>query len=167
MGSALSTGGPTHGGHGWAYYADGTRISQVTAQNISATTRTQILNDATGRVVETQLRSMPAPWASNKLVAQLDCFYIVRLTFKGQIAAGGAGHYLTIELDINGAVGVLWSGIDLFAKGADVEHAFQYSLPLFAGADFVEYGGTFYITTDVAADIWDVDVLVNRTYIPN
>ena len=168
MGVSLQLPGLVHGGHGWAFYTEGTAITQGTAQTISLGTRTQLLNDGLGAAsYDGQAQNMAQAWTSNKLTPELNCFYDVRLTFKGQIAAGGAGHYITMELDINGGIGVTWAAIDLFAKGADTEHSFSYSIPLFARSTFVANGGEFWITPDVAMDVWDVRVLVNRSYIPN
>jgi hypothetical protein len=110
---------------------------------------------------------MAPAWTNDKLTPELNCFYDVRLTFKAQTATAGLGHYLTTELDINGAIGVTWSSIVVLAKGAGIEHAFSYAIPLFARSTFVANGGGFWITSDVALDVWDARVLVNRTYIPN
>ena len=168
MSASLQVGGPVHGGHGWAFYTEGTAITQGTAQPITAATRTQILCDGLGSAsYDGQIQNMAQPWTNDKVTPELNCFYNIRLTFKGQIVSGGAGHYLTVELDINGGIGVTWSGIDLFAKGADTEHSFQYSIPIFARSTFVANGGEFHVTPDVDMDLWDMRVLVNRTYIPN
>lgn len=155
-------------GGGWAFYTESTAITQGTAVAVTGSARTQILCDGLGVATNiTQIQDMAAPWASNKIAPELNCFYDIRLTFKGQIASGAGGHYIDVELDIGGAIGVNWESIDLFAKGAATEHAFQYSIPIFALSTFVSNGGTFYITPSVDMDLWDVRVLVNRTYQPD
>jgi hypothetical protein len=160
--------GRANEGGAWAFYTESTAITQGTSIAIAADTRTQLLADGLGSATyEGQIQEMPTPWASNKLALELDNFYNVRLTFKAQIASAAGGHYITTELDIGGAVGVTWSSIDMFAKGAAVEHAFQYSVPIFARSTFVANGGTFYVEADTAMEIWDVRVLVNRVYKPD
>ncbi len=155
-------------GGGWAFYTEGTAITQGTAQAISAATRTQLLNDGLGGATHAgQIQDMAVPWSSNKLNVELDCAYNVRVTFKGQIAAAGSGNYFTIELDIGGAIGVTWAATIVFAKGASLEHAFEFSIPLFARSTFVANGGTFYITPNVDMDLWDARVLVGRVYQPD
>ena len=159
-------------GGGWAFYSESTAITQGTAQSISGTTRTKMLCDGLGAFTTIdQIQDMSTPWANDAFMPEVDCSYQLRLTFKGQIASGSGGHYLTVELDIGaGGLGtgpVVWSGLDLFAKGASVEHAFQYSLPIFAKAPFPANGGTFYIESSTAMDLWDMRVYVSRTYTPD
>ena len=160
--------GRANQGQGWAFYTEGTAVTQGTAQAISADTRTLLLNDGLGAASHAgQIQDMIVPWSSNKLNVELDCSYNVRVTFKGQIASATAGHYFTIELDIGGGIGVTWAGTNLFPKGADVEHAFEFSIPLFARSTFVANGGEFYITPDTDMDLWDARVLVGRVYQPD
>ena len=160
--------GRANQGLGWAFYTESTAITQGTAQAIPADTRTMLLNDGLGPAsYDGQIQDMTPAWVTNKVRTELDCAYNVRLTFKAQIASGSGGHYLTTELDINGAIGVTWASLDVFAKGAGVEHAFQYSIPLFSRSTFVANGGEFHVTSDVDTDIWDVRILIGRVYQPD
>ncbi len=160
--------GRANQGGAWAFYTEGTAITQGTAQSVSADTRTQLLNDGLGAAShEGQLQQMASAWVDDKIVTEINCGYVIRLTFKAQIGSAVGGHYITTELDIGGAIGVTWAGIDLFAKGANVEHAFQYSIPLFARSTFVANGGTFYVTPDTDTDVWDMRLLVHRIYRPD
>ncbi len=155
-------------GLGWAFYTEGTAITQGTAQAITADTRTQLLNDGLGGAThEGQIQDMVTPWSSNKLNVELDCSYSVRLTFKGEIATGASGEHFDIELDIGGAIGVTWSATSVFPKGANEPHGFEFSIPLFARSTFVANGGTFYVTPSVNMDLWDARVLVGRVYQPD
>ena len=155
-------------GLGWAFYTEGTAITQGTAQAITGDARTQVLLDGLGGATHAgQIQEMIVPWSSDTLNVELDCAYNVRLTFKGQIASGTGGHYFTAELDIGGAIGVTWSGTSLFPKGANEEHAFEFSIPLFARSTFVSNGGKFYITPDTDMDLWDARILVGRVYQPD
>ncbi len=155
-------------GAGWAFYTEGTAITQGTAQAITASTRTQLLNDGLGGATHAgQIQNMIVPWSSNTLNVELNCAYNVRLTFKGQIASGAAGQYFVAELDIGGAIGVTWAGTTVFAKGTGIEHAFEFSIPLFARSTFVANGGKFYITPSVDMDLWDARILVGRVYQPD
>ena len=155
-------------GQGWAFYTEGTAVTQGTAQAILADARDQMLNDGLGSATHAgQIQDMAVPWVSDKLTVELDCSYNVRVTFKGQIASGAGGEHFTIELDIGGAIGVTWSATSVFPKGANEPHGFEFSIPLFARSTFVANGGTFYITPSVDMDLWDVRVLVGRVYQPD
>ncbi len=155
-------------GAGWAFYTEGTAITQGTAQAITASTRTLLLNDGLGSATHAgQIQNMIVPWSSNKLNVELNCAYNVRVTFKGQIASGAGGEYFVAELDIGGGIGVTWSGTSVFPKGAGIEHGFEFSIPLFARSTFVANGGSFYITPSVDMDLWDARVLVGRVYQPD
>jgi hypothetical protein len=155
-------------GLGWAFYTEGTAITQGTAQTITADIRTQLLNDGLGAASHAgQIQDMAIPWANDKLVVELDCAYNVRLTFKAQIASGAGGEYFVAELDINGAIGVTWAATSVFPKGANTEHAFEFAIPLFARSTFVANGGEFHITPSVDMDLWDARVLVGRVYQPD
>ncbi len=159
-------------GGGWAFYSESTAITQGTAQSISAATRTKLLCDGLGAFTSVdQIQDMVPSWVGDAIFPELNCAYDFRLTFKTETATAGSGHYLTVELDIgSGGLGtgpVIWSGIDVLAKGAGVEHALQYSIPIFAKDPFPANGGSFYIESDVALDVWDMRVFINRTYKPD
>ena len=154
-------------GGAWAYYADGTSTTQGTAQSILADARDQMLNDGVGRTEIGQIQDMTPPWVNDKLAVELDCTYQVRLTFEAETAAGGTGNHFTVDMDIGGAIGVIWAGTEMLAKGAGVEHSYTFSIPSFAGTTFVANGGTLYITPSVNLDIWNVAVFVVRTYMPD
>ena len=155
-------------GLGWAFYTEGTAVTQGTAQTILADARDQMMNDGLGAATHAgQIQDMNVPWVNDKLVVELDCSYSVRITFKGQIASGAGGEHFVIELDIGGAIGVTWSATSVFPKGANEEHGFEFSIPLFARSTFVANGGTFYITPSVDMDLWDARVLVGRVYQPD
>ncbi len=160
--------GRANEGAGWAFYTEGTAITQGTAQAITASTRTLLLNDGLGAASHAgQIQNMIVPWSSNKLNVELNCAYNVRVTFKGQIASGVGGEYFVAELDIGGAIGVTWTGTSVFPKGAGIEHGFEFSIPMFARSTFVANGGSFYITPSVDMDLWDARVLVGRVYQPD
>lgn len=160
-------------GAGWAFYSESTAITQGTAQGILANTRTKMLCDGAGAFTTTdQSQNMPPPaWASNAIWVEQNCAYIARLTFKAQVATAGQSHYLSVDLDIGegglGTGAVIWAATEVLIKGSGVEHSIQYSIPLFAKEPFPTNGGTFWIECDVAADIWDVRVLLARIYKPD
>jgi len=154
-------------GGAWAYYADGTSTTQGTAQVVLADARDQMLNDGVGRTEIGQIQDMAAPWVNDKLVVELDCTYQVRLTFNAQISSGAGGEHLTVDMDIGGAIGVIWAGTETLAKGANEPHSYTFSIPSFAGTTFVANGGQLNITPSVDMDIWNVAVFVVRTYMPD
>ena len=153
-------------GLAWAYYKDIEFTSEANSDLFAADTRKQLTNDGVLRTVETQMDNMIRPWSSDTVNVELHDLYDIRVTFKAETTASGAGNYFDIELDIAGAQDVIWASTSIMAKGADIEHSFSYNLSVFAGSDFVTNGGKFYITsrTPMALKVWACDVLINRTY---
>jgi hypothetical protein len=153
-------------GGGWGNYLEGTAVTQGTAQAISASTRTQLLSDGLGLGSdESQIQDLGTVWHDDHLHLELNNAYNVRVTFKSQVAAAGSGHYFTLELD--DGVRVIWSELNVIAKGAGIEHAHSFAIPMYVWPDLVANGGAFYLTPSVDIDVWGAGVFVNRTYQPD
>jgi hypothetical protein len=153
-------------GGGWANYLEGTAVTQGTAQSITAATRTQLLIDGLGFGSDAaQIQDMGTVWHDDYLDLDLNGAYNVRVAFKSQIATAGGGHYFTLELD-DGAR-VIWSELNVLAKGAGIEHAHSFAIPMYVWPDLATNGGIFYLTSDVDIDVWSAGIFVARTYRPD
>ena len=154
---------------GWIFYVDGTYLAQATSPfSISAETRTKLENDGTSSLTNTSysggLVSGIYDTANDKMVPELGKSYDVRLTYKCQTASGASGNFITTELDIGaGGIGtgpVIWAQTQPLLKGANVENSMSYAVTIFALAPFPTTGGTFYVESNVACDIWDIRLLI-------
>jgi hypothetical protein len=158
-------------GSGWEFYSDSIRTTQPTAQAISASTRTKILCDGLGAFTSTDqnadLGATPA-WSGDSLQVELNSAYIVRLSFKIQTGSAGSNNYFETDLDIgSGGLGtgpVVWKQLDPLIKGSGIEHSVAYAIPLFAKDPFPANGGSFFLTSNVDVDLWDVRVLIARIH---
>ena len=158
-------------GTGWGFWVDGDYLTQAsTPFSVSAATRTKLPNNGASALTNTdQLGTVPAGvWdtTNDKLVPELYQAYNVRVTFKCQTASAGSGNYVELDLDIgSGGVGTgpkIWASTKTLAKGQGIEHSMAFAIPLFALAPFPTTGGTFYVTPNVALDVWDIRIFVDR-----
>jgi hypothetical protein len=153
-------------GHGWAFYADGEFTSEGDSDVFAGDTRKKLTNDGAARTVDSELNGIATPWVGDTVIVDLNSFYIVRLGFHAETTASGAGNYFDIELDIAGTQQVIWAATNVMAKGANIEHRFQWAIPIFAGTDFDTNGGEFYVTsrTPMELKVWGTDISIARTY---
>lgn len=154
---------------GWGFWVDGTYLAQATSPfSVSADTRTLLPNDGTSGLTNTgytgNMKSDLWDTTNDCLKPVLGKSYDCRLTYKVQTASGASGNYVQLELDIGaGGIGtgpVIWSQTQPLLKGANTANSMSYAVTVFALAPFPTTGGTFYVTSNVAVDIWDIRMLV-------
>ena len=130
---------------GWEFVLDSAYTSG-SPRAIAAGIRTQVTIDG---ITETSAHPVGSNFwntTTNKLIPDgLNNFGIVRLAFTGQSTAASVNRF-EVELDVNGAAGVIFQDTAVFAKGAANPQNFNFIIPLFSGADFQANGGTFYVT---------------------
>jgi len=134
---------------GWDFHLDGT-FTVGSPKTILAGVRTQITIDGALGDFGHPLGDHNAFhfWntSSNKLIPDgLNNFGIVRLAMTGQSTAAPT-NYFELELDVGGATPIIYQQTAPFLKGFGNPQNFNFTIPLFAGADFIANGGTFYIT---------------------
>lgn len=87
--------------------------------------------------------------------------YDLRINFKGESTTNQ--NFLTISLDIGGALGVILEKVVDFPRGQGIEHSFSSSNIIYALGTFVANGGQLKISADDDAEIWDVSYYIVRT----
>ena len=101
--------------------------------------------------------------ATNKIepIAVFDT-YSLRLGFAAQNYSGSAP-YILMELDIGGALQVIWNRTYPLLK-AGAEQFVEAAFPIFAGSTFIANGGELYLTYDGTADcdIYASQILIIR-----
>jgi len=164
---------------GWAFFVDGTYLTEPTGLNITADTRTIVENDGTsGLTNTTEINDLgltiwnPTFNAINP--KKSGDAYIVRVTFKAQTSSGASNNYVNLDLDIGtGGIGtgpIIWAESKPMLKGASTTTPFSFTIPIFALPPFYSEsytsgeGGIFHITSNVNITIWDIRVFINRTY---
>ncbi len=158
----------------WAFYVDGTAISQGTAQAFSADTRAKLLcNGASALTQIGQIGRMTGIWDTDesRFEPLLNHGYDLRISFKAQTSTGGGNNYFVLDLDIGaGGIGtgpIILADTRPLIKGAGVEHNYVFSWPLFALAPFPANFGSLFLESNVALDIWDVRIYISHIYAPN
>jgi len=158
----------------WAFYVDGTRTTQGTAQSFTADTRAKLLCDgSSGLTTTTEIQRMTGIWdTTNSLIKPtLSHGYDLRVSFKAQTATGGASNYFVLDLDIGaGGIGTgprILEDTRPLIKQQGVAHSYVFSWPMFALAPFPTNGGALYLESNVALDVWDVRIYITHIYAPN
>lgn len=152
---------------GWVQYADSTYTSGSPLA-VASGVRTKLTNDGGTEALTSQL---PLDAAGNSMwdttnskivpISENDG-YDFRLNFVAD-PAGTTDTFIEIELDIGGAVGVIFKKTVPLAKGGAAQQV-VFSAPVYAGDTFFANGGEFYVTPDVNTDIYDISVHVSRTH---
>lgn len=139
---------------GWGHYADAKTTVGTPSQSLVSGTRAKFTIDGG----QTTLEKLPSDasnplWnvSTNKIVpiATFDT-YNIRVAFAAQNYSGAAP-YLLIELDIGGALGVIWRRTVALLKGG-AEDFIEAAFPAYAGSTFFANGGDIYLTYTGTAD---------------
>jgi hypothetical protein len=90
-------------------------------------------------------------------------YYIVRVTFTASTVSGTI-NFVTLDLDIGGTPGIIWSETFIPDKGAG--QYFSFAIPVYTGNTFVPNGGTFYLTKNGGGTfkIQDIGFSISRIH---
>ncbi|TSE11294.1 hypothetical protein [Aquimarina algiphila] len=147
---------------GWVQYADDQYTSGIPL-NLVTGARTVLENNG-ANVVNTAAPSGSTDWlVANKFMPdnELDT-YRVRVRFNVNPTLNNRN--LTLELDIGGAVGTIWTRTIRLARGATVVTAVTEDLDFYTSETFLTNGGTFYLTCDGEAGVFDIVYKIERVY---
>jgi hypothetical protein len=149
-------------GHQWDFHLDS--LYTIGAKRaIAAGVRTKITCDG---LLDEQSSHPTQFWdtGSNRLTPNtVGEWGLVRLAMTGWSDAANSNHF-EMELDVGGAASVIFQETGVFAKGSGFAQSFNFSIPLFSGADFVANGGEFFITPLADASFWQFAVTTYRGY---
>ena len=164
---------------GWAFFADGTYITEPTGLNILGNTRTVLENDGTSGLTNTsEINDLGATIWNPAFDAinprKSGDAYTVRVTFKALTTSGAANNYVSLDLDIgSGGIGtgpVIWEESKPMLKGSSTITPFSFTIPIFALPPFYSAsytsgeGGIFHIMSNVDITIWDIRIFIIRIY---
>lgn len=147
---------------GWIQFSD----PSASVRNIAANTRTKITFDASPSVLNTNGPSDAATWwnQTNGVFQPNNSgdAYILRPSFICDPTLNNRN--LTLELDIGGTQGVIWSRTIRLARGAGVDTKVTETMPIYTLGTFVANGGEFYITCDGDMTYTDLVMMFQRTF---
>ena len=149
---------------GWEQVSD-TQYTSGSPLVINQNVRTLVPNNA-GAIINSQIpldiTTFWDPINSKFIPDRVGDFYILR--YSGVIVANNNNTYATLELDIGGSQGVIWTRDIALTKGANVPVEFAIAIPLYTLQTFVTNGGQFYIETTRRCDLYDISLVVFRTF---
>lgn len=151
-------------GRGWVWLTDSVHTTS-NRQAIAADTRTEITIDGLGAATDTRFRDGLSldVWADDKLRPQaVGETYLIRLQMKISPTASSAGEYYEIDLDVGGALGVIWEASNSMVKGQSVTDFISVTIPVFCLETFFANGGSFNFTGSVGVQLWDKAILIQR-----
>ena len=153
-------------GQAWDFHLDA-EYTDIATRTILAGVRTKVTIDGLGGEDGHPPHEGEHFWdtVTNKIIPSgLNDFGIVRFAVRG-LSTVAAENRFELELDVGGSIPIIFQETGVFAKGAGVEQAFNFIIPLFAGADFVANGGELYITPVADAEFWEHGMTAVRIYI--
>ena len=149
---------------GWESYAD-TVNTEGSPQVLTASVANQItiVDDTPNNAQKPIELGANGLWTGNKItpITSGDA-YLVRFDFTASI--DNVSGYFDLKIDIDGAVGVIFTKVNTFPKGANVAHGFTTTNFIFTGDTFKLNGGSLIITPSHEMEIWDKVVVIQRIY---
>lgn len=149
---------------GWVQYSD-TQYTQASPLTISGNVRTRLTNDA-GLIIDlVNMFGADTIWnpTTNKFVPDNSGDkYTKRVSFTADPALNNRN--LTLELDIGGNQGVIWSRTIRLSRGAGIDTKVTENLDFYTLNTFVANGGDLFIECDGDIDLYDIIFLIERTF---
>lgn len=157
-------------GHGWEFHLDGT-YTLASKLSIAAGVRTKITNDHTldfqSHPITTYDNTVHT-WntTTNKFEPNYqNSFGTLRFAVSGWSDSAQTNNFL-VEADVGGTAQVIFEETAVFAKGSGTPQSFNFTMPIFVGADFLANGGEIFITPESDASFWQVAFTIVRNYVP-
>jgi|GEM_PF-2629148 len=161
---ALALSRVTNNSLGWIQVKDST-YPDILSPLLLGTTRTALPNNAGSSITVAQPSLNPIVWngTTGKFEPdnEGDCYSIL-IQFSASPLVNIAN--LQLDLDIGGAFGVIWDKAIRLTEGAGVVSRISETITLYTLDTFVANGGQFFLTSDVAVNIFDVNIVIQRTF---
>lgn len=147
---------------GWIQVSDDEH-TQSTPLTISSNVRTLLPNNAANVLNVTNPIGGSTWWANDKFNPDNSGdTYDLRVGFIADPTLNNRN--LTLELDIGGTQGVIWSKTLRLARGAGVDTRIIETIDIFTLGTFIANGGEIFITCDGDVDIYDIVIKIERKY---
>lgn len=89
-------------------------------------------------------------------------FYVIRLIFT--VKPQQNNRVLDLTLDIGGSQGEIYADFKSLVKGAGTPTIVSEIIPVFTLGTFIANGGAFYIKCNTRLDVYDISILITKTY---
>jgi len=149
---------------GWRQFND-TEFTEESPRTIPANTRTKITIDALSGVSTNAPDVSVGWWNSGTQKFMPDSsgdFYVSRLSFIADPTLNNRN--LTLELDIGGSFGTIWSKTVRLARGAGVDTQIAENINVYTLGTFVANGGEFYVTCDGEFNLYTTILILNKVF---
>lgn len=151
---------------GWGQWQDTDTTVGTPSQNLTAAARTQWTNDGGTMSTTKNPSDLTLPlWNTttnlHQPISENDIYHI-RVNFFAENYAGPTP-YMDVELDIGGAIGVIYADSRALRKGGAAQ-ALSFTFPVFSGATYLANGGKVYLTYQGTGtcDIYKSSILIVR-----
>lgn len=147
---------------GWNDISD-SQYTSGAPRAIASATRTQLTNN--GLAVQSDSTRLGAIWATNQFnINDLNALYSIRLAYKVTAAASAATPYIiTTEFQSDTGSLVVASKTE-FVKGGGVVNHIGGDYPIYMGSAINNAPLKIFITADTAVNIYDIGLVISRTY---
>lgn len=147
---------------GWNDISD-SQYTSGAPRAIASATRTQLTNN--GLAVQSDSTRLGAIWATNQFnINDLNALYSIRLAYKVTAAASAATPYIiTTEFQSDTGSLVVASKTE-FVKGGGVVNHIGGDYPIYMGSAINNAPLKIFVTADTAVNIYDIGLVISRTY---
>lgn len=147
---------------GWNDISD-SQYTSGAPRAIASATRTQLTNN--GLAVQSDSTRLGAIWATNQFnINDLNALYSIRLAYKVTAAASAATPYIiTTEFQSDTGSLVVASKTE-FVKGGGVVNHIGGDYPIYMGSAINNSPLKIFVTADTAVNIYDIGLVISRTY---
>lgn len=153
----------TNNKYGWNYRKD----SQYTSGTPLVVTATKtLLTNNGGHPLTDQSRPLGITYENDQFItSSLNASYVMRVAMKVKTSSpAGTPHTLKVTME-GGAVPLQFAGQDMIIKGGGYVNDMLMSFLFFTGVNNTGQPIKVYVTPDVSMDIYDIDYLIQRTYL--
>lgn len=147
---------------GWNDISD-SQYTSGAPRAIASGTRTQLTNN--GLAVQSDSTRLGAIWATNQFnINDLNALYSIRLAYKAKTAApAGTPYIITTEFQSDTGSLVVASKTEFIKGGGAVNHV-GGDYPIYIGSAINNAPLKIFVTADTAVNIYDIGLVVSRTY---
>lgn len=150
---------------GWIQISD-SQFTESSPMNVLQNNRTLLINNGNSILDLVGMSGSTTIWntTTNKIQPNnIGDSFDIRVQFK--VNPNLNNRNLTLDLDIGGTQGVIWSKTIRLARGANVDTQVTEQLDIYALGTFVTNGGTLNVTCDGDISVYDIVFKIERKFI--
>lgn len=146
---------------GWIQFSDTQYPTEAMALTVLQNVRTLLPNDALSVLNTNGPLVAPSWFSGNKFRPDSSGdYYELRLTFEANPTLNNRN--LTVDLDIGGVQGIIWSKTERLARGAGVNTKVSLVIPVYTLGTFVANGGEIFLTCGGEVDVFEIVLVIAK-----